>query len=115
MSKPKSITAKRLLLAEGRDAELFLVWAGRYFRPEKDFQVMDFGGITELTDFLLLLVNDEWYDDVETIVVARDAETQPPVSRAVGLRVFDAAAHQRELEQRLAAGEGESELALVGP
>ena len=75
MSKPESITAKKLLLAEGRDAELFLVWAARHFRPERDFQVMDFGGITELTNFLLLLVNDECYDDVETIVVARDAET----------------------------------------
>ena len=75
MPKPKSITAKKLLLAEGRDAEIFLVWAARHFRPEQDFQVMNFGGITELTRFLLLLVNDECYDDVETIVVARDAET----------------------------------------
>jgi hypothetical protein len=75
LSKPVPITAKKLLLAEGRDAELFLVWAVRHFRPERDFQVMDFGGITELTDFLKLLVNDESYDDIETIVVARDAET----------------------------------------
>ena len=75
MSKPEQITAKKLLLAEGRDAELFLVWASRHFRHEIDFQVMDFGGIKELTNFLLLLANDESYDDVETIVVARDAET----------------------------------------
>lgn len=75
MSKPEKITAKKLLLAEGRDAELFLVWAGRYFRRERDFQVMDFGGIKELTNFLKLLTNDESYDNVETIVVARDAET----------------------------------------
>ncbi len=75
MSRLETITAKKLILAEGRDAELFLVWAGRHFRPEKDFQVMDFGGINELTNFLKLLVNDESYDNVETIVVARDAET----------------------------------------
>ena len=75
MPKPETITHKKLLLAEGRDAELFLVWAGRHFRPEKDFQVMDFGGIKELTNFLLLLANDESYDDVETIVISRDAET----------------------------------------
>ena len=75
MSKPEPITQKKLLLAEGRDAELFLVWAGRHFRPERDFQVMNFGGIKELTNFLKLLANDESYDDnVETIVVARDAE-----------------------------------------
>jgi len=75
LSKPEQITAQKLLLAEGRDAELFLVWASRHFRHEIDFQVMDFGGIKELTNFLLLLANDESYDDVETIVVARDAET----------------------------------------
>ena len=75
MSKPETITSKRLLLAEGRVAELFLVWAVRHFRPERDFQVMDFGGIKELTNFLKLLANDESYDDVETIVIARDAET----------------------------------------
>ncbi len=75
MSKPEPITAKKLLLAEGRDAELFLVWAVRHFRSERDFQVMDFGGIKELTNFLKLLANDESYDDIETIVIARDAET----------------------------------------
>jgi len=75
LSEPEKIDHKKLLLAEGRDAELFLVWAGRHFRPEMDFQVMDFGGIKELTNFLKLLANDESYDNVETIVVARDAET----------------------------------------
>lgn len=75
MSKPEPITKKKLILAEGRDAELFLVWASRHFRHEIDFQVMDFGGIKELTNFLMLLANDESYDDVETIIVARDAET----------------------------------------
>ena len=75
MSKPQPITHKKLLLAEGRDAELFLVWAGRHFRYERDFQVMDFGGIKELTNFLKLLANDESFDDVETIVIVRDAET----------------------------------------
>jgi hypothetical protein len=75
LSKPEPITQKKLLLAEGRDVELFLVWAGRHFRPNRDIQVMDFGGITELNNFLKLLANDESYDDVETIVIARDAET----------------------------------------
>jgi hypothetical protein len=36
---------------------------------------MDFGGIKELTNFLLLLANDGSYDNVETIVIVRDAET----------------------------------------
>ena len=81
MSKPETITQKKLILAEGRDAELFLVWAVRHFRPERDFQVMDFGGIKELTNFLKLLTNDESYDDVETIVIARDAETDAEAAK----------------------------------
>ena len=74
MEQPKSISTKKLILAEGRDAELFLVWAARSFRPQRDFQVMDFGGVTDLHYFLSQLVNVDGYDDVETIVVARDAE-----------------------------------------
>jgi len=36
--------------------------------------VMDFGGINELTNFIKLLANDESYDNIDTIVIARDAE-----------------------------------------
>ena len=57
MSKDRKlkIESKKLVLAEGRDAELFLVWACRQYRQSNDFQIMDFGGISELTDFLKVL------------------------------------------------------------
>jgi hypothetical protein len=81
LPKPEKIIYKKILLAEGRDAELFLVWAARHFRSKIDFQVMNFGGITELTNFLKLLANDESYDNVETIVIVRDAENNSEAAK----------------------------------
>jgi hypothetical protein len=74
LSKPEKITHKKLLLAEGKDAFHFFCHACSFYREVEDVQVMDFEGITELTNFLKLLANDESYDNVETIVIARDAE-----------------------------------------
>lgn len=74
MSKPETIIHKKLLLAEGKDAYHFFCHACNFYREDEDVQVMDFGGIKELPNFLLLLANDESYDNVETIVIARDAE-----------------------------------------
>lgn len=70
----RKIVSKKLVITEGRDAELFLVWACREYREERDFQVMDFGGNHELSVFLEVLKNLEGFDKVETIVIARDAE-----------------------------------------
>ena len=75
MSKPQAIHKRKLLLTEGKDSELFLVWACRTYRSQEDTQIMDFGGVTELRDFLAQLANQESYDEVETIVIARNAET----------------------------------------
>ena len=75
MSEPEKINKSKLLLAEGKDAFHFFCHACKFYRQTEDVQVMDFGGITELTNFLKLLANDESYDDVETIIIARDAET----------------------------------------
>lgn len=69
------ITSKKLLLAEGRDAELFLVWACREHFQDGEFQVMNFGGNDELSVFLAVLKNLEGFDEVETIIIARDAES----------------------------------------
>jgi len=68
------IKRKKLILAEGKDAYHFLCHACEFYREVKDVQVIDFGGIGQLTNFLKLLANNESYDDVETIVIARDAE-----------------------------------------
>lgn len=68
------IASKKLIIAEGRDAEFFLVWACREYRQEIDFQVMNFGGNDELSVFLEVLISLEGFNEVETLVIARDAE-----------------------------------------
>jgi hypothetical protein len=74
-SKEIRIKKRKLLLAEGKDAELFLVWACKKYRPQGDIQVLDFGGIKELGTFLKTLSQVEHFDEVETLVIARDSET----------------------------------------
>ena len=73
------IRKKWLILCEGRDAEEFLI---SYLNSHElsdvpafseDFQVMDFGGITDLTDFISALQRMENYDRVEAILIIRDA------------------------------------------
>ena len=75
--QPKEIRIdkKKLLLAEGRDAEYFLVWACRTYRPQDDIQILNFGGINDLGTFLEALSGVEHFDEVETLVIARDSET----------------------------------------
>ena len=74
------IRTKHLILCEGRDAEEVLI---TYLNSEalsdtpsfsNDFQVMDFGGNSDLTNFIKALKNMEGFDKVESILVIRDAE-----------------------------------------
>ena len=69
------IKKRKLLLAEGRDAEFFLVWACSKYSPQGDIQVLNFGGIKELGTFLKTLSQVEHFDEVETLVITRDSET----------------------------------------
>ena len=69
------IEKRKLILAEGKDDFYFFCHACKFYRNVDDVQVMNFKGIDNLPNFLMLLVNDESYDKVETIVIARDAET----------------------------------------
>ena len=75
-SKNKKLTIQKtkLILAEGADAYFFLIWALEAYSIE-DVQVMDFGGIEELDKFMKALTQLDGFDDVETLIVARDAET----------------------------------------
>ena len=68
------IEKTKLLLVEGADALYFFISALGAFGVD-DVQVMDFGGITELTNFLETLSRLKNYESVITIAVARDAET----------------------------------------
>lgn len=64
----------KLILAEGPDALYFFVWACREYRTTDDVQVLSFGGVNELHDYLSQLTKVEGYYRVDTIVIARDAE-----------------------------------------
>ncbi len=75
MSKPEPITQKKLLLAEGKDAFHFFCHACNFYRQVEDVQVMNFGGNDELPNFLSDLTIMDGFDEVNTIVIARDAET----------------------------------------
>jgi len=74
LSKPDPIEKEKLLLAEGKDAFHFFCHACSFYREVEDVQVMDFRSISELTNFLLDLTIMDKFDEVDTIVIARDAE-----------------------------------------
>ena len=73
---PLKIKYPKLLLAEGADAYYFFIWALKAFGVS-DVQVMDFGGITDLTSYLKTLSVLPNYENVTNIVIARDAESNP--------------------------------------
>lgn len=76
----KQIVKKYLLLCEGRDAQEFL----RYYlksdelaqdqRFSNEIQILDFGGINDLKNYLLNLHNMDKFDQVTSLAVIRDAE-----------------------------------------
>lgn len=76
MAPPIEIKEKKLLLVEGADAYYFTVWACQAFNTT-GIQVLDFGGISELSTYLSMLKELPNYEKVETIVIARDAENNP--------------------------------------
>lgn len=76
MAPRNKIEKSKLLLVEGADALYFFIWACGTFGMD-DVQVMDFGGINDLTAYLKALPLFPGYDQVNTIVVARDAENDP--------------------------------------
>jgi hypothetical protein len=75
LPKPIVIKAHKLLLAEGADACNFLIWAYQAWGAA-DIQVLDFGGVQnrDLPLYLRQLQMLSGFDDVKTLVVARDAE-----------------------------------------
>ena len=74
------IRTKHLILCEGRDAEEVLI---SYLNStalknipafSRDFQVMDFGGNSDLPNYVCMLKNMEGFDSVESLLIIRDAE-----------------------------------------
>ncbi len=72
--KPHQIEKQKLILTEGMDVHGFLFHAARAFERD-DIQVFNFKGKDELRPFLEALANMENFTNVNTIVIARDAET----------------------------------------
>jgi hypothetical protein len=70
------IKKTKLLLAEGRDAKYFFIWACEAYRIT-GIQVLDFGGVDSLHGYLQNLPKLPGYEIVETIVIVRDAENAP--------------------------------------
>ena len=73
MAPRTGIVMPKLLLAEGADALHFFISALDAFGVD-DVQVMDFGGVKDLTRYLQTLPLFPGYEKVGTIVIARDAE-----------------------------------------
>lgn len=70
----KPIRESRVILAEGADAYFFLIWAYQEFGA-KGIEVRDFGGNEQLRIRLRTFVNTPRFDQVQSLVIARDAET----------------------------------------
>lgn len=74
------ILKKHLILCEGLDAKLFLIQllnsSELSAEPAfaEDIQVEDFGGNEDLPRFLEVLKNMSGFDEVETLMIIRDAE-----------------------------------------
>ncbi|MCH8120838.1 MAG: hypothetical protein IIC00_14070 [Planctomycetes bacterium] len=75
MPRPEPIKKEKLILAEGKDAYHFFCHACNFYRETQDVQVMKFEGNDNLPSFLLGLTIMDGFDEVNTIVIARDAET----------------------------------------
>jgi hypothetical protein len=84
MAKKESFKHPHLLICEGTDAKLFLIWLLKYLVDREEirddnFQADDFGGITELQVYLQALPRLPGFKDdtntVRSITIIRDAET----------------------------------------
>lgn len=73
MKREIQIKKEKLLLVEGVDALHFFISALEAYKID-DVQVLDFGGIHDLSNYFRILKNLDNYDNVKTIVIARDAE-----------------------------------------
>lgn len=67
------IKCKKQIFVEGADAKYFFIWALEEYKIE-DVQVVDFGGIRDLTNFLRTWKKLENFHMIESMLIVRDAE-----------------------------------------
>ena len=83
----KRIVKSYIILCEGLDAQNFMIQylnskeLSEDSRFSNDIQVLDFGGISDLSKYLRNMSNMDGYENVTHILVLRDAETD--VDKAV--------------------------------
>ena len=73
MPKPQGIHASVQLLVEG-NGDFFKALAGHTQRGEA-VQIQNFGGVSELQDFLSALMREHGFREVHSLGIVRDAET----------------------------------------
>ena len=73
MADPKTIMHSKVLVVEGLDAQMFCVWALDAYKLD-DIEVWNFGGITQLTEYMQAFKLRTGFNLVKTIGVIRDAE-----------------------------------------
>ena len=74
MPNPQQVNTSIQLLVEGNDQRNFFRAIINHIGIS-GVQIQNFGGVTELRDFLSALVNqDDFYETVKSVGIARDAE-----------------------------------------
>jgi len=74
--KPTAIEKDKIILVEGADAYFFFIWACQAFDIH-DIQVIDFGGIDDLGEYLRTFKELSGSEKASTILIGRDAEKNP--------------------------------------
>jgi len=76
--KNKTISSPHLILCEGEDTTLFIIYYLKHLRNREsgfeDFLALNFGGNEELPTFLSDLPNYPGYDIAESMTIIRDSE-----------------------------------------
>lgn len=74
--KPTTIEKEKIILVEGTDAYYFFIWACQAFNVH-DIQVIDFGGINDLGEYLRTFKELPGFEKTSSILIGRDAEKYP--------------------------------------
>lgn len=73
---PKKISKSRVIITEGREDELFFDALINYLTLN-DIQILPIGGKTELRKYLRALIKVSGFDEIKSLGIARDANSDP--------------------------------------
>lgn len=75
---PSDVTQSKVLLVEGQSPKNFFIAAAKHLGINDTIDIHDFGGVTQLTDYLeTLAAMSSFQEKVKSIGIARDAEDDP--------------------------------------